>query len=129
MGVTVETIRPGDGVRFPKPGHTVTVHYVGTLADGSQFDSSRDNGEKFSFVLGKGEVIQGWDEGVARMSLGEARARRRARAAAGRAEPGPRAQRARLTCSPDFGYGARGYPPVIPPNAVLYFDVELFSFS
>ncbi|KAL7387692.1 hypothetical protein ABVT39_027596 [Epinephelus coioides] len=106
MGVDIETIKPGDGRSFPKAGHVVTVHYVGTLTDGSKFDSSRDRGKPFQFNIGKGEVIRAWDEGVAKMSVG---------------------QRARLTCTPDFAYGARGYPPVIPPNATLIFDVELLS--
>jgi len=108
MGVTVETTTPGDGVTFPKKGQTVIVHYTGTLADGSKFDSSRDRGKHFEFKIGTGQVIKAWDEGVAQMSKG---------------------QRAKLTCTPDYGYGARGYPPVIPPNADLTFDVELFDMK
>jgi len=74
MGVTVETITPGDGVTFPRAGQTVVVHYTGTLLDGSKFDSSRDRGEKFDFQIGRGQVIKGWDEGVAQMSVGQVRA-------------------------------------------------------
>jgi len=106
MGVDVATIKPGDGVTFPKTGQTVTVHYVGTLTDGKKFDSSRDRGKPFKFRIGAGEVIKGWDEGVAKMSIGQV---------------------ANLTCSPDYAYGEKGYPGVIPPNAVLKFEVELFG--
>ncbi|XP_055350283.1 peptidyl-prolyl cis-trans isomerase FKBP1A-like [Paramacrobiotus metropolitanus] len=108
MGVQVETIKPGDGTNFPQKGQTVSVHYTGTLTDGKKFDSSRDRGQPFTFRLGQGEVIKGWDEGVAQMSVG---------------------QRAKLTCSPDYAYGAKGYPGLIPPNSVLVFDVELLSFK
>merc|ERR1711896_93246 len=100
MGVTVETITPGDGQNFPKKGDNLTMHYTGTLTDGSKFDSSRDRGRPFSFTIGRGEVIKGWDEGVMQMSIGE---------------------RARLTCSPDYAYGQQGYPGTIPPNATLVF--------
>ena len=79
---------------------------AGTLTNGQKFDSSRDRGQKFEFKIGQGQVIKGWDEGVAQMSFG---------------------QRANLTCTPDYAYGARGYPPVIPPNSTLIFDVELFG--
>merc|ERR1712071_669825 len=90
----------------PPAGSMVKVHYVGTLTDGSKFDSSRDRGKPFEFKIGAGRVIKAWDEGVAKMKLGE---------------------KSRLTCTPDYAYGARGYPPVIPPNSTLIFEVELQS--
>ncbi|KAF7993876.1 hypothetical protein HCN44_011145 [Aphidius gifuensis] len=108
MGVDVEVLSPGDGQRYPKTGQTVIVHYTGTLTNGKKFDSSRDRNKPFQFKIGKGEVIKGWDQGVAQMSIGE---------------------RARLTCSPDFAYGAQGHPGVIPPNATLIFDVELINIK
>jgi len=108
MGVRIETITPGDGSTFPKTGQTVVVHYTGTLENGEKFDSSRDRGRPFKFVIGRGEVIRGWDEGVAQMSVG---------------------QRARLICSPDYAYGERGHPGAIPPNATLIFDVELLKIQ
>ena len=106
MGVEVQTTQPGDGATFPTVGKRVTVHYTGTLEDGTVFDSSRTRGEPFSFTLGIGQVIKGWDEGVAQLSVG---------------------QRALLVCSPDYAYGDRGYPGIIPPASVLTFDVELLS--
>jgi len=108
MGVTVETLAEGDGATFPKPGQRVNVHYTGTLTDGSKFDSSRDRGSPFSFTIGQGQVIKGWDEGVAQMSVG---------------------QRAKLTCTSDYAYGDRGIPSVIPEKATLLFDVELISIG
>ncbi|XP_018568292.1 peptidyl-prolyl cis-trans isomerase FKBP1A [Anoplophora glabripennis] len=108
MGVQVETISPGDGQTFPKTGQTVVVHYTGTLENGQKFDSSRDRGAPFKFHIGRGEVIKGWDEGVAQLSVG---------------------QRAKLTCSPDYAYGSRGHPGIIPPNATLIFDVELLEIE
>lgn len=106
MGVTIENIQEGDGSTFPKSGQTVVVHYTGTLTNGKKFDSSRDRGSPFKFRIGKGEVIKGWDEGVAKLSVG---------------------QRAKLTCSPDYAYGSRGHPGIIPPNSTLIFDVELLK--
>ncbi|KAG8712914.1 FK506 binding protein proline rotamase rapamycin-binding protein [Ceratobasidium sp. 395] len=108
MGVEIERISPGDGKTFPKPGDKVKIHYVGTLADGSKFDSSRDRGSPFQTQIGVGRVIKGWDEGVPQLSLGE---------------------KAKLTITPDYGYGARGHPPVIPGNATLCFEVELLHIE
>ena len=107
MGVEVKVLQSGNGTK-PKMGDKVTVHYVGTLTTGAKFDSSRDRNSPFSFKLGQGEVIRGWDEGVAQMSIGE---------------------KSTLTCSPDFAYGAQGYPPVIPRNATLVFEVELLKIN
>ncbi|KAI8324959.1 peptidyl-prolyl cis-trans isomerase [Martensiomyces pterosporus] len=108
MGVTREIITPGDGKTFPKPGDSVTMHYTGTLEDGAKFDSSRDRNKPFVCNIGVGQLIKGWDEGVPQMSVGE---------------------RAKLTITPDYGYGARGVPGVIPGNAQLIFDVELIRIN
>lgn len=105
-GLKYEILECGDGETAEK-GDTVSVHYVGTLADGTKFDSSRDRGEPFSFPLGAGQVIQGWDEGVAGMQIGETR---------------------KLTIPPELGYGPQGTGP-IPPNATLIFEVELLDIT
>jgi FKBP-type peptidyl-prolyl cis-trans isomerase FkpA len=103
----VEMIASGGG-QSPKQGDTVTVHYTGWLTDGTKFDSSVDRDEPFAFVLGTGQVIQGWDKGVATMRVGD---------------------KARLTIPPELAYGQEGYPGAIPPNATLVFEVELLSIS
>lgn len=108
MGVTIERLVPGDGKTFPKKGDKVKIHYVGTLMDGSKFDSSRDRGVPFETEIGVGKVIKGWDEGVLQLSLGE---------------------KANLIATPDYAYGARGFPPVIPANSTLKFEVELLKIN
>jgi len=106
-GLKYQVIVSGTGA-IPKQGQTVSVHYTGRLEDGSTFDSSRDRNSPFSFKLGIGQVIKGWDEGLALMRVGETRT---------------------LIIPPELGYGARGAGGVIPPNATLTFDVELLKIS
>lgn len=105
--VQIEDKQVGTGPEA-KAGDTLTVHYRGTLADGKQFDSSYDRNQPFMFTLGAGQVIKGWDLGVAGMKAGGKR---------------------KLTIPPELGYGAQGVPPVIPPNATLIFDIELLNIA
>lgn len=113
-GLTARVLRSGDG-QVAQAGDNVVVHYTGWLYDeaaennrGNKFDSSVDRGEHFQFPLGAGRVIQGWDQGVEGMAIGEVR---------------------ELTIAPEMGYGERGAGNVIPPGATLVFEVELFDLQ
>ena len=103
----IQEVKPGDG-QEAKPGDRVTVQYVGTLTNGNKFDSSRDRGKGFTFQLGAGQDIKGWDLGVSGMRIGGVR---------------------QLTIPPHLAYGERGFPPVIPPNSTLVFEVELLGIG
>jgi FKBP-type peptidyl-prolyl cis-trans isomerase FkpA len=105
-GLKSEDLRVGQGAEA-QSGKTVSVHYTGTLTDGKKFDSSRDPGRQpFTFTLGGGKVIKGWDQGVVGMRVGGIR---------------------KLTIPPGLAYGEAGYPGAIPPNATLIFEVELLD--
>ena len=104
-GLKIESLVAGTGPAAVK-GSAVTVHYTGCFTDGRKFDSSVDRNEPFVFTLGAGQVIAGWDLGVATMKVGD---------------------KVRLTLAPELAYGASGYPGAIPPNATLVFEVELLG--
>ncbi len=106
-GIQVEQLVSGNG-EAARAGDIVRVHYTGWLVNGTKFDSSVDRGEPFQFVLGRGQVIKGWDQSVAQMRVGD---------------------KVRLTIPPELGYGARGAGGVIPPNAPLIFEVELLGIG
>ncbi len=101
----IEELTVGDGATAAA-GQSVSVHYTGWLTDGTKFDSSVDRNDPFEFNLGQGQVIAGWDQGVAGMQIGGKR---------------------KLTIPPEMGYGSRGAGGVIPPNATLVFEVELLG--
>jgi len=103
----IEDLTVGTGATATA-GQTVSVHYTGWLTDGKKFDSSVDRNDPFEFRLGAGQVIAGWDQGVAGMQIGGKR---------------------KLTIPPELGYGARGAGGVIPPNATLVFEVELLGVN
>eukprot|EP01018_Ginkgo_biloba_P006053 Gb_32866 [translate_table: standard] len=108
QGLQKLVLKEGESWQTPYTGYEVEVHYTGTLVDGTPFDSSWDKGIPFRFKLGQGQVIKGWDQGIATMKKGE---------------------RAVLTIPPELAYGQAGSPPIIPPNATLKFDVEMISWT
>lgn len=104
----IQQIKSGDGVTFAEKGQEVIVHYTGTLENGKKFDSSRDKGRPFTFKVGVGQVIKGWDELVGKMSVGE---------------------QISVTIPADHAYGSREIPGLIPANSPLVFDIELLQLG
>lgn len=107
-GLIVEILAEGTGSEVSKNDDNISVHYTGTLANGTKFDSSIDRNEPFVFKLGQRDVIKGWDLGLLNMKVGEKR---------------------KLTIPPELGYGDGGFPPIIPQNATLTFVVELIAIN
>lgn len=107
QGMNIEILKQGSG-EGAKTGNSVTVHYTGTLENGTKFDSSVDRGEPFSLTLGENRVIQGWELGLLGMKTGEKR---------------------KLTIPPELGYGSRGAGSLIPPNSTLIFEVEMLGIN
>ena len=107
MELKIEVIQEGSGDQKVKSGDSISVHYTGTLEDGTKFDSSVDRGQPYEFTIGRGMVIQGWEQGLLDMKVGEKR---------------------KLTIPSTMGYGDRDMG-AIPPNSVLLFDVELISIN
>lgn len=105
--ISIEKLVTGTGPT-PRKGQLVSVHYTGCFTSGKKFDSSVDRDEPFSFVLGEGQVIAGWDIGVAQMKVGD---------------------KVKLTIPPELAYGRAGYPGAIPPNSTLIFEVELLGIE
>jgi FKBP-type peptidyl-prolyl cis-trans isomerase FkpA len=103
----IEKLTSGNGP-LPRRGQTVTVHYAGCFTDGKKFDSSVDRNDPFRFVLGEGQVIAGWDLGVAKMKVGD---------------------KVKLTIPPELAYGRDGYPGAIPPDSTLVFEIELLAIG
>ena len=107
--VEVKIIDPGDALFYPQQGDTLSVHYIGRVKrDGTVFDNSYDRGTTIYFILGAGQVIEGWEEVLPKMCRG---------------------QKVLATVPPELAYGHKGYPPLIPPHAVLEYELELVSFS
>eukprot|EP00331_Platyophrya_macrostoma_P000617 CAMPEP_0176405888 /NCGR_PEP_ID=MMETSP0127-20121128/582_1 /TAXON_ID=938130 /ORGANISM="Platyophrya macrostoma, Strain WH" /LENGTH=104 /DNA_ID=CAMNT_0017784985 /DNA_START=49 /DNA_END=363 /DNA_ORIENTATION=- len=104
----MDKIIEGDGKTIPKKGNIVTVDYIGTLADGTKFDSTLDRKKPFKFRVESGEVIKGWDQGIVQMSKGE---------------------RSRMTIPPSLAYGTKGFPGLIPPNTPIVFEVSLLDVA
>ncbi|KAJ3564719.1 hypothetical protein NP233_g8112 [Leucocoprinus birnbaumii] len=109
MPVEHQVTQPGDGVTFPRKGDKVKFHYVGKDSAGKEFDNTyTDHDRPFETEIGTGKVIQGWDQGIMKLSKGE---------------------KARLTITPDLAFGSEGMPPVIPANATLIFDIWLLDIT
>ncbi|MFH1457489.1 MAG: FKBP-type peptidyl-prolyl cis-trans isomerase [Patescibacteria group bacterium] len=106
--LSAQILKQGSGDRQVQPGDKITVHYTGMLLDGTKFDSSIDRGEPFGLTIGAGQVIQGWEQGIPGMKIGEQR---------------------RLFIPSELAYGAQGAGNLIGPNADLVFDVELISID